>query len=80
MPMVTSPVTRRPGRARRSHTHPMGNHRGQLPPSRCQPLPALPRKGQADGLIRLSGRIPAGRGHPINHHVAGAAPKPRGPR
>jgi len=29
---------------------------------------------QADGLIRLSGRIPAGRGHPINHHVAGAVP------
>jgi NADPH:quinone reductase-like Zn-dependent oxidoreductase len=51
---------------------------GQLPPNRCQPLPAS--AGQADGLIRLSGRIPAGRGHPINHHVAGAAPKPRGPR
>ena len=52
---------------------PDGDHRGQLPPIRCQPLPASP--GQADGLIRLSGRIPAGRGHPINHHVAGAAPK-----
>jgi hypothetical protein len=36
-------------------------------------------KGQAGGPIRLSGRIPASRGHPINHHVAGA-PKPRGPR
>jgi len=36
--------------------------------------------GQADGLIRLSGRIPARRGHPINHLVAGAAPAPRGPR
>ena len=49
-----------PGRERRSHTHPMGNHRGQLPPSRCQPLPACARtKGQAGGLIRLSGRIPA---------------------
>jgi hypothetical protein len=35
-----------------------GDHRGQLPPIRCQPLPA--RTGQADGLIRLSGRIPAG--------------------
>ncbi len=53
---------------------PDGDHRGQLPPNRCQPLPALLLQGQADGLIRLSGRIPAGRGHPINHHVAGAVP------
>jgi len=30
---------------------PDGDHRGQLPPIRCQPLPASP--GQADGLIRL---------------------------
>jgi hypothetical protein len=37
---------------------PDGDHRGQLPPIRCQPLPAS--RGQADGLIRLSGRIPAG--------------------
>ena len=39
-----------------------GNHRGQLPTSRCQPLPAGARAplGQAGGLIRLSGRIPAG--------------------
>ena len=59
---------------------PDGDHRGQLPPSRCQPLPALLPQGQADGLIRLTGRIPASRGHPINHHVAAAAPKPRGPR
>jgi hypothetical protein len=53
-----------------------GNHRGQLPASRCQPLPARARApaGQAGGLIRLSGRIPPGRGHPINHLVAGAAP------
>ena len=28
---------------------PDGDHRGQLPPSRCQPLPAS--RGQADGLI-----------------------------
>jgi hypothetical protein len=35
----------------------MGIHRGQLPPIRCQPLPAS--RGRADGLIRLSGRIPA---------------------
>jgi len=25
---------------------PDGDHRGQLPPSRCQPLPALPRKAR----------------------------------
>ena len=37
-----------------------GDHRGQLPTNRCQPLPALHPQGQADGLIRLSGRIPAG--------------------
>ena len=39
----------------------MGNYRGQLPTSRCQPLPARARapQGQAGGLIRLSGRIPA---------------------
>ena len=30
-------------------------------------------KGQAGGLIRLSGRTPKGGGHPINHLVAGAA-------
>jgi integrase/recombinase XerD len=35
---------------------------------------------EAGGLIRLSGRIPARRGHPINHLVAGAAPAPRAPR
>jgi hypothetical protein len=39
---------------------PDGDHRGQLPPIRCQPLPALP--GQADGLIRLSDRIPGHHG------------------
>jgi len=51
-------MTRWPARDRAGpagpHTQPYspdGDHRGQLPPSRCQPLPALP--GQADGLIRL---------------------------
>jgi len=24
----------------------MGNHRGQLPPSRCQPLPVLPQQAK----------------------------------
>ena len=70
-------IPARPGPAQ-PHS-PDGDHRGQLPPSRCQPLPAL-TQGQADGLIRLSGRIPAGRGHPINHLAAGAATAPRGCR
>ena len=47
-----------PGRARPRRARRRLTHRGQLPPGRCQPLPA--RTGQADGLIRLSGRIPAG--------------------
>jgi hypothetical protein len=58
--MVTKPGDTPGGQERRSHTHPMRDCRGQLPQSRCQPLPALPRKAQADGLIRLSGRIPQG--------------------
>ena len=66
-------MTAAPRSAAAEHTD--GDHRGQLPPIRCQPLPA--RTSQADGLIKLSGRIPAGRGHPINHHVAGAAQAPR---
>ena len=48
-------------------------------PAPAEPLSAAAGpapQGQADGLIRLSGRIPAGRGHPINHHVAGATPRP----
>jgi hypothetical protein len=32
---------------------------------------------QADGLYRLSGRIPQAGGHPIDHHVAGRSPRPR---
>jgi hypothetical protein len=60
---------------------PDGDHRGLLLPIRCQPLPALCARtnGQAGGLIRLSGRIPARRGLPINHLVAGAAPSPADP-
>jgi len=42
-------VTAAPGAAAAELTD--GDHRGQLPPDRCQPLPA--RTGQADGLIRL---------------------------
>ena len=64
---VTGPVTaaaaRQTPQARTTaDAHKMGNHRGQLPPTRCQPPPA--RKGRADGLIRLSGRIPRRRGAP----------------
>src|SRR6059058_2256811 len=50
---------------------------GETPrPAPATPMSAatpLPRRGQPDGLQRMSGRIPpqAG-GHPINHHVAGA--------
>jgi hypothetical protein len=54
---VTAPAWPGPAQPR----SPDGDHRGQLPPSRCQPLSALPQD-QADGLIRLSGRIPAGGG------------------
>ena len=57
---------------------PDGDHRGQLPPIRCQPLPA--RTGQADGLIRLSGRIPAGGDTQSIIMSPGQHPKPRGPR
>jgi hypothetical protein len=52
-------VTAGPAGPHMQPNSPDGDHRGQLPPSRCQPLPALPQD-QADGLIRLSGRIPAG--------------------
>src|SRR5262249_2905569 len=55
-----------------------GDHRGQLPPIRCQPLPA--RTGQADGLIRLSGRIPAGGDTQSIIMSPGQHPKPPGPR
>ena len=54
-----------------------GDHRGQLPPIRCQPLPA--RTGQADGLIRLSGRIPAG-GDTQSIIMSPGQTTPRGPR
>ena len=54
-----------------------GDHRGQLPPIRCQPLPAS--TGQADGLIRPSGRIPAG-GDTQSIIMSPGQPKPRGPR
>ena len=55
-------VTAGPAGPRMQPHSPDGDHRGQLPPIRCQPLPAS--TGQADGLIRLSGRIPARPGTP----------------
>ena len=68
---------------------PDGDHRGQLLPIRCQPLPACARNnGQAGGLIRLSGRIPAGgdtqsiilspgqRPRPADPGKAGCSPAP----
>jgi len=54
-----------------------GDHRGQLPPIRCQPPSA--RTDQADGLIRLSGRIPAG-GDTRSIIMSPGHSKPRGPR
>ena len=52
--------------------------------SRHAPVgPPGPRSaGQAaDGLKRLSGRTPAGRGHPIHHHVTGlCTDRARAPR
>ena len=77
---VTSPVI---APAPAGHTAAVLTRWGPPRPAPAEPLSAAAGpapQGQADGLIRLSGRIPAGRGHPINHHVAGAAPKPRGPR
>jgi hypothetical protein len=56
---MTSLATRRPGHATTATITRWGNHRGRLPHGACQPLPALAAKGQADGLLRLSGRIPA---------------------
>jgi len=63
-----------------------------IKPMRCQtaagsrqPLSGRPgprSAGQlADGLKRLSGRTPAGRGHPIHHHVTGlCTDRARAPR
>ena len=79
MPTVTSSLARRPGRnAAATLTRWGTTTAGSREPLSAAAGPAT--KGQAGGLIRLSGRIPASRGHPINHLVAGAAPKPRGPR
>ena len=76
---MTSLVTSLPRRASTAMINPMGK---QPRPAPANPLSARcrPAQGQADGLVRLSGRIPATRGRPINHLVAGAAPAPRAPR
>jgi len=46
-------MTAGPAGPRTQPNSPDGDHRGQLPPIRCQPLPALLPQSQADGLIRL---------------------------
>ena len=58
-----------------------GTNRGRLPPAPVRP-PGPRSAGQlADGLKRLSGRTPAGRGHPIHHHVTGlCTDRARAPR
>jgi hypothetical protein len=76
--MATSPGPRRPRPGTPQPNSPDGDHRGQLPPSRCQPLPAS--RGQADGLIRLSGRIPAGGDTQSIIMSPGQRLMPRGPR
>ena len=49
---------------------PMRHNRGRLLPARqAARVPAA--RGRADGLKRLSGRTPAGRGHRIHHPVTG---------
>ena len=57
---------------------PDGDHRGQLPPNPLSAAAGL--KGQADGLIRLSGRIPAGGDTQSIIMSPGQHPTPRGPR
>ena len=51
-------MTAGPAGPRTQPNSPDGDHRGQLPPIRCQPLPAS--RGQADGLIRLTAALVAG--------------------
>jgi hypothetical protein len=59
---------------------PVRHNRGQLPPAPCQPPGSRSAGQRADGLKRLSGRTPAGRGHLIHHHVTGPGPRARAPR
>jgi hypothetical protein len=54
----------------------MGHNRGQLPPEGCQPLPALQRRANADGLQRLSGRIPPQAGGTPNQSSCRRADEP----
>ncbi len=51
---------------------PMRHNRGRLLPVPCQAARVPAARGRlADGLKRLSGRTPAGRGHLIHHPVTG---------
>jgi hypothetical protein len=49
-----------PGTSARSHLHPMGKPPRPAPASRLSAAAGPATPGHADGLIRLSGRIPAG--------------------
>jgi Transposase IS116/IS110/IS902 family len=70
--IVTIPVIGRPRAGKPQPHSPDGDHRGQLPPVRCQPLPVLPRRTRRTACIDRAAASPAGGGHPISHHVAGA--------
>jgi hypothetical protein len=54
--------------------------RGQLPPVRCQLLPGPAAQGQADGLHRLSGRVPRRREDAQSIIMSPGAASARGPR
>ena len=78
--MEATPRARQaPGRNACSHTHPMGEPPRPAPVSRlsaatgscCQEPGGRPNKTERPH--------PRRRGHPINHHVAGAAPSPADP-
>jgi len=78
---VTKPGDTPGGQEYRSHTHPMRAPPRPAPASRCQPLPAFARATMAARAAWLDwAAAPPRRGQPINHLVAGAAPKPRAPR
>jgi hypothetical protein len=75
--MEATPTTRRtPGKERLQPHSLDGNHRGQL----LSAAAGSCRKGQADGPVRLSGRIPADGDTRSNILSPGPHPAPRAPR
>ena len=64
-PMVAHP-DRPAGEASRSRTHPMGHNRGPAPASPLSAATGPAAQGQADGLYRLSARIPPAGGRTPN--------------